>query len=657
MRGKSKRRRLARLARLGRSPFTSSPLRRCRGPTHRTPTARQLLGALAAVALVFAVETQALEVVGASAARFTWEPASGPVAAYLVYVSRNGAPLPQFPNQFTYAPNVDIPGAVGDTVVVAVAALGPGATVGPLSALSHPVHFVASPSPPAIGVSTSALFLSATPGFEPPAPWLSVINTGGGSLDFDVATFPSWLRATPSSGTSATGEVRVRLDLDLSALAPGVHYAAATIRGAGVALPVVIPVILTVLEPIPTFALSTGRISVPSLAGQTTQQVLLTLTGSNPGAAYSINTDAAWIHPAPQSGVIGAGDERVSLEIDAAGLGRGTHSGHLYVIPSDPRARIVTADVTLTVIDPLAAPRLGPDLNGDGRADLVWRDRMSGSTQLWLMNGAQRLGYTQLFGLLPATDWALVAIGDLDGDRHADLVWQSARSGQAIAWLMNGLVRVRSATLPLPNAGSRIVAADDIDGDGRADLVLHDAAAGTVGVWLMQGATRIGTLTPDRSGERVASVDGCGDFDASGTADIVWHTTGGGTRLWRSRAGEAGEVVTLDAPPEAGWAIAAVADLDGDGKSDLVWRNDVLRETRLWRFESPTVIDTGPLPDMRLPGWILAHASDFDGDGESDLLWRSVTTGQATLWLMEGFVRRQGVSLASPPSTAWDVVP
>lgn len=613
--------------------------------------------ALGLLGVLCAADARALEVVGASSARFSWEPASGPVAAYLVYVSRNGQTLPLFPEQFTYEPRADVPGSTGDTVVIAVAALGPGAAVGPLSDLSYPVRFAATPSSPAIGVSTAALFLSATPGFEVPAPWVSVVNTGGGSLDFGVTTFPSWLRATPTSGTSKTGDVRVRFALDTAGLSSGVHYGSVTLRAAGIAAPTVIPVILTVLEPIPSFTLSTRRISIPAIVDQAAQQVLVTLTGSVPGAEYSVNTDADWIRPASAGGTIGSGQEVLSIEIDPAGLGRGTHSGHLYVIASDPRARIVTADVTLTLIDPLAPSRVGPDLNGDGRADLVWRDRASGSVQLWLMSGALRLGYTQIFGPTPATDWILAAMGDLDADRRADLVWQNVRSGQAVAWFMNGLVRVRTATLPRPDTGSLIAAADDVDGDGRADLVLHDAATGSVSVWLMQGSVRTGTVSPDPDGELVASVIGSGDFDATGTADLVWRTAGGGTRIWLSHDGEPGEVIALDAPPEAGWTIAGVADQDGDGKSDLIWRNDLLRETLLWRFESPTLIDSGSVSGMRYPGWSLAAAADFDGDGESDLLWRSVTTGQATLWLMEGFVRRQGASLASPPPASWDVVP
>jgi len=653
MTGERTRRRFARAAPLERRGRFASPGRSGRVFAH---SALWLIGTAVAAAVLCADGAGALEVVGAASARFTWEPASGPVAAYLVYVSRNGEPFPQFPEQFSYEPRADVAGAAGDTVVIGVAALGPGATVGPLSQLSYPVHFATQPSPPEIGVSTSALFLSATPGFEPPAPSISVVNSGGGSLYFAVSTFPTWLQASPAFAISAMADVRVRLGFDTSALAPGVHYAAVTVRAAGVAQPAVIPVILTVLDPIPTFSLSSGRISVSAPLGGAPQEALASLRSSVAGAAYSINTDADWIHPASDGGIASAGEDTLAIELDPAGLARGAHSGHLYVIPADSRAGILTAEVTLTVRDPLAPPRIGPDLSGDGRADLVWRDTATGSVQLWLMSGAVRLGHTQLFGPLPASEWSLVAIADLDGDRRADLVWQNTRSGQAVVWFMNGLVRVRTATLPTPPAGARIAAADDVDGDGRADLVLHDAASGALGIWLMQGSTRTAVLAPNLGGELVAAVVGSGDFDASGTADLVWRTPGGGMRLWISRNGGPGEGVALESPPESGWAVAAVADLGGDGKSDLVWRNDLLRESRLWRFESPTVIDTGVLPDMRYPGWMLAAAADFDGDGKGDLVWRNTGTGQATLWLMDGFARRQGASLATPPPPSWNLV-
>ena len=619
---------------------------------------RYLFAALGLIAVgLLAADSHAIEVVGATKARFSWQPASGPVAAYLVYVSRNGAAFPQWPEQYSLEPRTEVAGSVGQTIIVAVSALSANGMAGPLSEPSHPVRFVTTPSPASIGVSPTIIFASATPDFEPPVATISVVNTGGGSLEFQVATFTPWVRATPSSGSSVLSEVPLRLDFDTVGLAPGIHFSAVTIRAAGVPDPVVIPVILTVLEPIPSFELSAPQVRVRAILGQPPQEVLLGIAGSVPGSSYSIETFTDWIHPGSESGTIGEGQTTLSLEIDPTGLPRGTYSGYLYLVPSDPRARILAADVTMTVVDPSAPRRMGPDLDGDGRADLIWRDRTTGDVQLWLMNGALRLGSIRLAGPSPAADWALVALGDLDGDGRADLVWQRASTGQALAWFMNGLVKLRTETLPTPDAGWQVVAADDVDGDQRADLVLHQPDTGEVSVWLMRGGTRTGTLEPERFGEPVATVVGCGDFDTDGRADVVWHTTSGGTRLWLSRGEGLGEVVPLNAAPEAGWDIAGIADQDGDGKSDLVWRNALLRETLLWRFESPALIDVGSLPSMRYPGWKLVAAADFDGDGASDLLWRNTSTGQTTMWRMEGFLRRQGLSVLSPPPLSWEIQP
>ena len=35
------------------------------------------------------------------------------------------------------------------------------------------------------------------------------------------------------------------------------------------------------------------------------------------------------------------------------------------------------------------------------------------------------------------------------------------------------------------------------------------------------------------------------------------------------------------------------------------------------------------------PNWRVSHTGDFDGDGNSDLVWRNVN-GSITMWLMSG---------------------
>lgn len=619
---------------------------------------RPILSALAFAALGLASSTHALEVVGAGKARFTWEEATGPVAAYLVYVSRNGAAFPPFPEQAVRTPSAEVPGQPGETVVVAVAALTQTGLPGPLSERSHPVRFTTTPSPPAIGVGPDVLFSNATPGEYLPPLAFEVVNTGGGRLDFEVTTATPWLRATPTSGTSATSDVPVTLTVDATGLAPGLHFSAAYVRAPGIAAPGVVPVVLSVFPPVPEFATSARSVSIPALLGDGAEGALLTVSGSLPDAAYGIVSDAPWLSTGLSEGARFTGERTLLLEADPTGLPRGTHSTHVHLVPEDPRALGITVDVTLTVVDPSAPPRPVPDLNGDGRADLLFRDRVTGDVTPWLMSGATRLASARLAGPVPATDWALAAVADLDADGRAEILWNHVRLGAVMAWFMNGVTRTRTAALPtLGEAGWQLVGADDFDGDRRTDLLWHHPATGRLRILRLVGTASAGAFDPERVGESVAAVIGTGDFDATGTADVVWRAAGGGVRIWLSKPGSAGSIVPLEAPPEAGWEIVGVADQDGDGKSDLVWRSDALRETQLWRFESPTVIQTGPLPDLRRPGHRIAATLDLDGDGETDLLWRSTATGLATAWMMEGFDLRLGASMPGTPLPAWEIQP
>jgi hypothetical protein len=35
--------------------------------------------------------------------------------------------------------------------------------------------------------------------------------------------------------------------------------------------------------------------------------------------------------------------------------------------------------------------------------------------------------------------------------------------------------------------------------------------------------------------------------------------------------------------------------------------------------------------------WIVGETGDFDGDGKSDILWRDTNTGTTAIWFMNGF--------------------
>ncbi|MFM7294059.1 MAG: FG-GAP-like repeat-containing protein, partial [Burkholderiales bacterium] len=176
------------------------------------------------------------------------------------------------------------------------------------------------------------------------------------------------------------------------------------------------------------------------------------------------------------------------------------------------------------------------DLDGDGKADILWRyikpgTDDSGVTFAWFMSGSEttvNVNEVKHRGGAPLS-WNLVGAIDLDGDQRGDIVWVSptgqirALMGQAGRTWVNRLV----GQLP---AGYSILKLGDVDGDGKGDIVLRDTN-GNVKVWLMDGVIvkREWDLpTTDKRWQFYAA----GDFDGNGTMDLVWVRPDGTLVAW-----------------------------------------------------------------------------------------------------------------------------
>ena len=143
-----------------------------------------------------------------------------------------------------------------------------------------------------------------------------------------------------------------------------------------------------------------------------------------------------------------------------------------------------TAFVSGTVVMANAAWRaeLAGDLDGDGRADLVWRNATTGEVALWLMNGAS---FAAGAIVLANAAWLPTHLADLNGDGRADILWRNTATGATNAWLMNGLALGVGGSITV--AGSTVVATGDYDGDGRTDLVWNNPSTGVTEMRLMDG--------------------------------------------------------------------------------------------------------------------------------------------------------------------------
>jgi len=265
------------------------------------------------------------------------------------------------------------------------------------------------------------------------------------------------------------------------------------------------------------------------------------------------------------------------------------------------------------------------DFNGDEAGDIFWRST-SGGLADWDMTGGSMGALVVTFNgtpIGPDPAWNVAGISDFNGDNNADILWRNV-SGALVDWSMNGSAITSGNFLTLngqviaPDATWSIAGTGDFNGNGNADILWRQSASGALAIWDMNGAT-INTSTAITS-------------------------NGAAIR------------------PDASWSIAGIGDFDGDGNADLLWRQGSTGTLALWLMNGSTISasvtpsfdGTAISPDQ---SWSIVQVSDFNGDGMSDILWRN-TDGTLTEWMMNGGNIVQALTpkadgIAVTPDSSW----
>ena len=132
-----------------------------------------------------------------------------------------------------------------------------------------------------------------------------------------------------------------------------------------------------------------------------------------------------------------------------------------------------------------------PDLNGDGHPDILWQNTANGAVYYWLMNGTTMVsGNFLLQPNVVDPSWKIVGTPDLNGDGQPDLLWENRNNGAVYYTYLNGTSLVAGGYLSQPNTidlSWRIVGTPDLNGDGHADILWQNDIDGGVYYWLMDG--------------------------------------------------------------------------------------------------------------------------------------------------------------------------
>ena len=103
------------------------------------------------------------------------------------------------------------------------------------------------------------------------------------------------------------------------------------------------------------------------------------------------------------------------------------------------------------------------------------------------------------------------------------------------------------------------------------------------------------------------------------------------------------------------WHVVGTGDFNGDGRDDILWRNDSGQLTDWLRTANGSFLSN--VFSVYVPtDWSVAATGDFNGDGYTDVLWRQ-DTGQLTDWLgsASGGLIDNGEPLLDlvPPTGRW----
>ncbi len=284
------------------------------------------------------------------------------------------------------------------------------------------------------------------------------------------------------------------------------------------------------------------------------------------------------------------------------------------------------------------------DLDGDGKSDIVVVDSANDNIQILRNTGTAGVvnasTFAPAFSLTVQNAPCAVALGDIDGDGKLDIAVTNSLSTSISVFRNTSTSGSLSASsfatrvdITGTNAVPSSISLTDWDMDGKADVTVACQNANIINVF--RSNCTAGNITAALFDPKVNFTPGTGpvaivgtDIDGDGKPDMcILNNASNNVTVLRNTA-TAGSIATgsFAAAVVFSTAIApstlAVADIDGDGHTDLIATNNTSNTFSILRNTSTTgtVSFAGKVDFIAGSGPFGVAIGDMNGDGKADVV-------------------------------------
>ena len=294
----------------------------------------------------------------------------------------------------------------------------------------------------------------------------------------------------------------------------------------------------------------------------------------------------------------------------------------------------------LAVLAAFSAYGAAGDFDGDARIDVLWRNSATGENYLYPMNGTAIGAGEGYLRTVADTNWQIAAVGDFDGNGLADVLWRNKASGENYIYFMNGTSIVAEGYIrSVADQAWQVVGAARFAGGTSDGILWRNQVTGENYIYLMSGLAIVSEGYVRTVADLAWQVVGLGDFDGDGKDDILWRNTTTGENYIYPMDGIAIKPTEgyLRTVADQAWQVAGVGKIDAGATADVVWRNRQTGENYLYPMAGTSILASeGYLRNVADQRWQIEAIGDFDGDGRADLFWRNSATGENYLYPLSG---------------------